>query len=318
MQNSGVMGPAYQAATPADAAVHAAQPCPAGCRPAPDAPRPAARAAAPGRSELGGRESAWEGSRGPRSPSRIVEGVKVTPPSRAPSLPETCTSKGWPSSSTWVRTSTPSSPMASSPPQAVGQRPVDLGLGQLDGPVGPVDGDLAGFAQQDLAGHPDAVEGELELGGVDPSGAGVRWRRRRWSRTSREKVGKNGKSRTWTTRNWPRSYSRWSASVTRPSKTRAAAKSAAAPSRSSTTTATRSLRIRRPGERGQQGHLGAVGDRGGRVAPALAVHQHAGVAEHGHEPVAEAFTELVQDRLEQGRWRLPQARPSRRAANSRI
>ena len=137
--------------------------------------------------------------------------------------------------------------------EAVGQQPVDLGLGQLDGPVGPVDGDPAGLAQHDVARHPDAVEGERELGGVDPPGAGVGGGDVDGREPPRGKVGKNGKSRTWTTGRWPRSYSRWSASVTRPSKTRAAAKSATAPSRSSTTTAIRSLRIRRPRRTGAAG-----------------------------------------------------------------
>src|SRR5215217_8145804 len=140
--------------------------------------------------------------------------------------------------------------------------------------------------------------------------------------------GRNGTSRTCTTGRRPRSYSRWRASVTRFSKTRAAAKSAPAPSRSTTTTAISSLRMRSPrvpragglqpapagsapGERRQQGQLGPVGDGGGRVSPALAVHQHARVSEDGHEAVAEAVAELVEDGLEGRRRRLHLWHPGR-------
>ena len=114
--------------------------------------------------------------------------------------------------------------------------------------------------------------------------------------------GRNGKSRTCTTGRRPRSYSRCTASVTRSSKTRAAAKSATAPSRTRTTTAISSLRMRPDslpaGERRQQGQLGAVGDRRGPVVPALAVDQHAGVREHGGEPVTEPVAEAGQDAVE--------------------
>jgi hypothetical protein len=173
-QNSRVMGPAYQASTPTPAARPLSTTVPG--RVSTRSSRTPAGSSGSGTWKVNWDESrsCWAGSRGPRSPSRISVGVKVTSPSRAPQ----------PAGDHRVqRLAEQLEPGPDLDPvladgqgpalEAVGQQPVDLGLGQLDGPVGPVDGDPARLAQHHLPRHPDAVQGQLELGGVDAPGGGV-------------------------------------------------------------------------------------------------------------------------------------------------
>ena len=168
------MGPAYQAATPTDAA----RPC---STTVPGRVSTRSRRTPAGSSGSGTwkvsweeRKSAWEGSRAPAVAQPDLVGGEGDAAVAGPQLARDLHVQGLAEQLDLGPDLDPVLPDGQLPaPEAVGQQPVDLGLGQLDGPVGPVDGDLAGLAQQDLARHPDAVEGELELGGVDPPGAGV-------------------------------------------------------------------------------------------------------------------------------------------------
>src|SRR5215207_9716190 len=300
-QNSRVMRPAYQASTPTPAARPLSTTVPG--RVSTRSRRTPAGSSGSGTWKLSWEDS-WSsraGSRGPRPPSRISSGVKLTAPSRAPSLPVTSAS---PSSGTSTRTRTPSSPMASDPPwrRSASSRLTSASVSSMvpsarstvirpGSPSSTSRGTrtpwrvswswaaliplaLASVAATSMVEkRPVELVLALELGGdavlEHPGG---------------DEVG--GRAQQDQDDDGDQEFPHEGAQV--------------ATGRAGRSTPARSA----AGERRQQGQLGPVGDRGGRVAPALAVHQHARVAEHGHEAVAEAVAELVQDDLEGGRRRL--------------